>query len=205
VTSYAAACRPGSAPTAEQRLAVHEPSDDELMDRIQRGDDQAFASLLQRHLDAVHGYLRRLTGSAADAEDLAQDTFLRVWQKAATYQPGKVRVSTWVHRIAHNLAMDMFRRRGLEQVAGAQPELDSLALREAAGPDVHEQAEAGVRLLRALSALPEPQRSAVLLCQVQGFSNREAALIMAVSVRAVESLIARGRRALKRTVLGDES
>ena len=72
--------------------------DDRLLDAIAQGDRAAFEQLMSRHLDPVYGYLLRLTGSGSEAEDLAQETFLRVWRKAGSYQPGRVRATTMIKK-----------------------------------------------------------------------------------------------------------
>jgi len=186
-----------------------------LMARVQARDKAAFCRLVNRHLDSLHRYLTRLTRSTADADELAQETFLRLWQQAGSYRPGTVRLSTWLHRIAHNAAVDRLRRRrgeaqtapwdGLHTAAGnraselgpaAEPALDA--------PDpeaLAAAAETGRLLERAIAALPPSQRAALLLCQVQGFSNREAAEILGQSARGVESLIARARRSLRAALM----
>lgn len=170
------------------------------MAQVRSGDRAAFERLVHRHLDSVHRYLVRLTPSAADADELAQETFLRLWQRASSYRPGQVRLTTWLHRIAHNLAVDRFRRRHGEHTGLAEPE----ALAEPDGavtPDEQLALTRTGRLLdRAIAALPANQRAALILCQVQGFSNREAAGILGLSARGVESLIARARRSLRRTL-----
>jgi RNA polymerase sigma-70 factor (ECF subfamily) len=187
------ACVPDTDGTAETSdRTVGELSDEQLISRIRRRDQAAFACYLGRHLDTVHGYLYRLTGSRADADDLSQDTFLRVWRKAATYKPGRVKPSTWLHRIAHNLCVDQFRKR-----ARASTETYATADESAPPPADLEARQAIERLNTAMHDLPESQRSALLLCQVQGFSNLEAASILGISVRALESLLARARRTLK--------
>ena len=160
---------------------------------VQTGDQQAYARLLDRHLNSVHAYVYRMTNNRADAEDIAQETFLRVWHRARTYRPGRVRFTTWLHRIAHNLCVDAFRKRRntveteLDAVADDTPGAYELSMAEERRRAVH----AGI------AALPERQRSALVLCQLQGRSNREAAQILGVSVDALESLIARARRTLR--------
>ncbi len=160
---------------------------------VQSGDQQAYARLLDRHLNNVHAYVFRMTNNRADAEDIAQETFLRVWHRARTFKPGRVRFTTWLHRIAHNLCVDAFRKRREiydgepDAMADDAPTVDELSMAEERRKAVH----AGI------AALPERQRSALVLCQLQGRSNREAAQILGVSVDALESLIARARRTLK--------
>jgi len=193
--------RPVSRRRIDQRLlCAADSSDEELLRQVRAGDRPAFTELMRRHLDPLHAYLARLTASRSDAEDLAQETFLRIWQKAHTYHRRRGKVSTWIYRIAHNLCIDQFRKRG---------ELSNSATAEAtshAGDQFEQQAarEAGCRLETALAALPENQRAAVLLCQVRGFSNAEAAEIMALNLAALESLLARARRSLKQKVFIDE-
>lgn len=181
-----------SAVTAEPSLCAAD-SDEALMARIAAGDERAFERLLSRHLDRIHHYLGRLTGHWAECDDLAQETFIKVWLKARSFRPGRVRVTTWLHRIAHNVAVDFLRKAGRATRAEA-----SEPARDEAGPDaLGQQAEERQRLHEALSALPENQRSAILLRHQQGLSNPETAAVLGTSVRAVESLLSRGRRRLR--------
>jgi RNA polymerase sigma-70 factor (ECF subfamily) len=169
------------------------------MSAIADGDRAAFATLLNRHLDPVHGYLFRMTGSRSDAEDLAQETFFRVWRKASTYRPGRVKASTWIHTIAHNLCVDLFRRHR----EGASDQVPD-SIDETTDPARLASAEAENRLLEAAIAnLSGNQRSALLLCQVHGYSNAEAANILGVGTRALESLLARAKRSLKKELLAN--
>ena len=87
-------------------------SDEQLMAQVQAGDHDAFASLVARHLTGLHRFAQRLLRNTADAEDVAQEALLRVWQHAARWQPDRVRFTTWLYRIAHNLCIDRFRRNG---------------------------------------------------------------------------------------------
>lgn len=170
-------------------------SDEALMQALQQGDEQAFDSLLDRHLDSIHRYLLRQLGNAADADELSQETFTRLWTQASWFNPAKARLSTWLHRIAHNLMVDRLRRDRTVSVA----DIDEHASTETLDNDRH-AAVNGAQLdwlNRALAELPAQQKAAVALVYLQGFSNKEAALIMNTSVRALESLLARGRRALQ--------
>jgi RNA polymerase sigma-70 factor (ECF subfamily) len=112
-----------------------------------------------------------------------------------------VKASTWIHRIAHNLCVDAFRRRR-ESTQDLAPELVPDARADPSAQ--HAATELRNRLEAALRALPASQRAAIMLCQVQGFSNAEAAQILDVNVRALESLLARARRALKATLFAEE-
>ena len=173
--------------------------DDQLLLAIANGDENAYATIVHRHADRIYGYLLRLTRSVPDAEDLLQDTFFRVWRSARSYQPNRVQASTWIQRIAHNVCIDSFRRRGTR---------DSIALDDGntATPEQLVSVELETAQIASdtltnvefqIGQLPENQRAALVLCQLQGFSNAEAAVILGIKVRALESLLARARRTLR--------
>ncbi len=166
------------------------------MARVQSQDREAFAVLVERHLDAIHAFNFRMTQDAESAADIAQETFLRVWSKASSWRPGRVKFTTWLHRIARNLCIDAHRRQRPTEDA----DVDTMAS-DARSPD---QAPADMELdgalRRALSALPERQRTAIVLCHRQGMSNRDAAQVLGVSVDALESLLSRARRSLRKTL-----
>ena len=163
------------------------------MNRVQDQDRDAFAALVARHLDRIHAFSYRLTHDAENAADIAQETFLRVWTKASTWRGGRVKFTTWLHRIARNLCIDAHRRQRPTEDA----ELDALAS-DAPPPDkAPADAELDAALTRALADLPERQRTALILCHRQGMSNRDAAGVLEVSVDALESLLSRGRRTLR--------
>ncbi len=171
-------------------------SDEELMNAICSGDHSAYEALVRRHLKPVSRYAWRMLGNQRDVEDIAQDTFLRVWLKAASWRPEKSRLTTWIHRIAHNLCIDQLRKRR-EELTEEEAAQDRGPLEDAV------RDHAAERLRAALGRLPQSQRSALSLCHYQGFSNREAAAIMAVSVQALESLLARAKRSLRKTLAAD--
>ncbi len=163
------------------------------MARVKNQDREAFAVLVDRHLKGIHAFNYRLTRNADDAADLAQETFLRVWSSADTWRPGRVKFSTWLHRIARNLCIDAHRRRREHDTV----EIDALP-GDSRDPDVAPtNARLRTALARALSALPERQRTALALCHQRGMSNRDAAAVLDVSVDALESLLARARRTLR--------
>ncbi len=166
------------------------------MRRAQRGDREAFAMLVHRHIDPLYNYALRLCRVPVMAEDLVQEAWLAAWQSAASYKPGKARLSTWLHRIVHNKFIDAARKDRMD----TNPQVIATAVDDS-DMEVNAVARQQVELLDDLiDDLPPNQKSAVVLTHIQGFSNAETADIMGVSVRAVESLLARGRRALKQQV-----
>ncbi len=165
------------------------------MTAIQRGNREAFSLLVSRHLDALYAYALRLSRDRAAAEDLVQDTWLAVWQKARSYNARKARVSTWLHRILHNRHIDNVRRRNPELLADTgEPNVESLAA--PADEPVERQAPRHEQLDRLIDTLPFEQKSALTLSYLQGFSNRDVGAIMGIGTRAVESLLARARKNL---------
>ncbi len=168
-------------------------TDEELMMAVVAGDQSAYQSLVKKHLLAVSHYIFRILGNHKDTEDIAQETFLRLWTRAEKWQSNKASLSTWLHRIAHNLCID-YLRKDKSAVVGELTELEDSHLR------MEQQLEIDDRLARlknAMLELPERQRNAIVLCHYQGFSNRDAANIMSISIEALESLMARGRRVLR--------
>lgn len=171
-------------------------SDDELVARVAQGDEAACAMLVGRHLPRMVALARRMMGNQADAEEVAQEVFLRVWTHAARWEPGRAQFSTWLHRVATNLCLDRLRRRTTDDIDSIpEPESDE------PGPDVLlEQQQLADRVESALHSLPERQRAAIVLCHYQGLTNIEAAETLEISVEAVESLLGRARRALRESL-----
>ncbi|MCV6638563.1 RNA polymerase sigma factor [Candidatus Albibeggiatoa sp. nov. NOAA] len=174
-------------------------TDEMLMKDIQAGNQQAFQYLVNQNLASLHGFAQRMLGSNSDAEDVVQETFLRVWNKAHTWKAGKAKLSTWLHRITHNLCVDWQRKPKVQTVTLDQ----DVAENTEHSTDSLQREETAQLVERALQRLPERQRSAIVLCYYQGMSNRDAAQVLNVSVAALESLLARGRRSLK-TLLSEQ-
>lgn len=176
-----------------------EASDDPdapLVLRAGQGDHAACRLLVARYLPRLHRFAYRMTGNAADADEVAQDSFERLWLHASRWQPGAARFSTWLFQVARNLCTDRLRERrpgdaaALDALEDGSLSADAAIERTAVAASVHE----------AIAALPLRQREALLLCHFEELSNIEAAQVMEVSVEALESLLARARRALRTTL-----
>ncbi len=176
------------------------PTDDALLVLFAGGDSHAAQELTRRLAPRAYGVALRVLGDRAEAEDVAQEAMLRLWRMSPDWQPGKAKVSTWLYRVVLNLCLDI-KRRG----RGGMAALDQAAEPADPGPGVAERLQDNARkdaLQAALMQLPERQRQAVVLRHLQELSNPEIAGIMQISPRAVESLTARGKRALATALAG---
>lgn len=171
--------------------------DANLVQLAGQGDAVACTRLVDRHLVRIHRFAQRLLGNAADAEEVAQEVFLKVWQQAARWRPGAALFSTWLYRVTQNLCLDRLRQR--------HPEGPGM-LEELIDPDAPmqsrlEQASTVAQVRDAVALLPPRQRAAIALCHDEGLSNIAAAAVLEVSVDALESLLARARRSLREWLL----
>jgi RNA polymerase sigma-70 factor (ECF subfamily) len=180
--------------------ASHEDAaraDAELVARYAAGDQAAARALTLRHAPRVFALARRMLGETAEAEDVTQETMLRLWRAAPDWQD-RAALGTWLYRVASNLCIDRLRRRR-QQSAGPPPEVADEAPGALGRLVARDRAAA---LSAALDSLPERQRLAVVLRHFEERSNPEIAEVLEVSVEAVESLLARARRALAAELAG---
>lgn len=178
--------------------ALNDVSDEALLVAFGNGDRHAARALTQRLTPRVLGYAARLLGDRAEAEDVTQDAMLRLWRIAPDWRQGEAKITTWLYRVVSNLCTDRLRRRrsvGLDAVS--EPVDDAPSAGELMVEDQRQAA-----LQQALLDLPNRQRQAVVLRHIEGVANPEIAQAMDISVEAVESLTARGKRALAQALAG---
>jgi RNA polymerase sigma-70 factor, ECF subfamily len=164
------------------------------MQQIARQDRIAFRTLLERHSRRMIALAQNTLGVAAEAEEVVQEAFIRVWSSAAKFEPGRAQFTTWMHRIVLNLCIDRVRK---PHAAGNGDELPDL---EDESPDALGQALAKERraaVQQAMRRLPVRQRAALALFHFQELSARDCAAAMEVSESAFESLLIRARIALR--------
>lgn len=176
-----------------------------LMAALARGDRAALAGLIALYGRGVRIFAAHQLGEEAEAEDIAQEVFVRVWTHAARYDPAKGGVSTWIWRIAANLCADRRRRRAVRRILGLETVAED-ALPETDQPEA-ERIIAGrqdlYRLRAALRQLPDRQRQAILMRSVGELGTAEIAAALGIGTGAAEQLLVRARAGLRR-MMGDE-
>jgi RNA polymerase sigma-70 factor, ECF subfamily len=171
----------------------------DLVGKSVAGDQSAYQLLLDQHLPSVSNYVMRMMANRAEADDIIQETFIRLWTHGHKFDPEKARLTTWLHNIAHNLCIDHIRK--FKRMADEPPTDEML---DYGGPEeemIDQKLSSSVQ--EAMMSLPERQRSAIIMCHYQGLSNKDAAIILDTTVDALESLMARGRRKLKQLLVTD--
>src|SRR6266508_1114982 len=171
-----------------------EKDDHELLALIQDGNGQAFAMLVERHTERFYRLAYRYLQSKAAAEDVVQDAFLKLWENPAIWQPERnSKFTTWFYRVVVNLCLDQRKKKKPEVldndviVADDRATTDELMMREQEQKMVEKE----------IATLPERQRIALNLCFDEGLTNQEAAAVMGVNLKALQSLIMRAKTTLK--------
>ncbi len=190
----------GAATETAERMQGRRPMDrdDELLDLIAGGNEGAFRELVERHVDRAYALALRILRNGADAEDVVQDTLLKIWSHRGTWQAGRAKFSTWLYRVVTNRCLDMRRRpktEGMEEapeMVDAQPDALTTLQR-------HETSDL---LAQEMERLPDQQRVALILSYYDDLSNAQIAEVMDTTVQAVESLLKRGRQHLRRQLDG---
>ncbi|MFN3846625.1 MAG: RNA polymerase sigma factor [Paracoccaceae bacterium] len=176
-------------------------SDEALLVLYANGDPAAARMLTQRLAPRVLAHARRMLADRGEAEDVAQEALLRLWRVAPAWRQGEAQVTTWMYRVVGNLATDRLRARKRHR-SDALYDAPEPASEQPAVVQSMIEADRMAALQAALNALPDRQRQAVVLRHIEGLANPEIARIMEIGVEAVESLIARGKRALAALLAG---
>ncbi len=167
-------------------------TDNVLLIAFANGDRQAAQQLTDRLLPKIYAHAYHRLGNIADAEDVTQEAFLKLWKFAPKWKQDRAQVSTWLYRVVSNLCKDRYRRASLENLGNAQEPIDGTQ----SAPDKIDEQYRQKALYDAMSMLHENQRLAVQLRHIDELTNPQIAEIMELSVEAVESLTARGKRKL---------
>jgi RNA polymerase sigma-70 factor (ECF subfamily) len=182
-------------------------SDNELARRAARGDDEAFAQLVQRHKERLYRLLRRYTGNPEDAYEATHEAFIAAWRALDRYNP-ELPFIAWLRTIAINKVRDLGRRSLVRRMLFGSRSMEDVETLVVADPgDTPEQSVAAAqtreRLDRAIAALPAKLKQPLLLTAFEGFSQEEAANALGISVKAVETRVYRARKLLSQK-LSDE-
>ncbi|MCW1383125.1 RNA polymerase sigma factor [Novosphingobium sp. KCTC 2891] len=167
--------------------------DTALMAEVALGNADAFAELVDRHTAPLYRVAMRMLGDGHEAEDVVQDAFTRLWQQAPRWQPSGAGLVGWLHRVTMNLCFD--RKRRFRVVTA--PELPDMADEAPLADALIEAGQARSAVAAALADLPERYRAALVLCYYEGFSNALAADVLALNIKAMESLLFRARRQMR--------
>lgn len=181
--------------------ALSDVSDEALLVLYANGDPWAARALTLRLVPRLLGFAARMLADRTEAEDVTQEAMLRLWRMAPDWRQGGAGVSTWLYRVASNLCLDRLRKsrpRGLEDVAEPEDAAPGVVARLI-------EADRMQALDRALAALPDRQRQAVVLRHIEGLTNPEIAAVMDIGVEAVESLVARGKKGLAALLSGQRA
>ncbi|WP_414462872.1 sigma-70 family RNA polymerase sigma factor [Hyphomicrobium sp. DY-1] len=188
-----AATRTDGTPAAPRPAAESRADEAMLVAAVGRGDGDAFRLLMARHLGSIVSVARRMLRDDAEAEDLAQEAFLRLWRSSGTLEIGPVGIRPWLRRVVSNLCLDRVRGQGRVSVVEELPEVPEPA-KQLAGLESQDTQR---RVEAAMQKLPDRQRLALTLFHFEGLSQIEIGQVMGVSDEAIESLLSRARRQLK--------
>jgi RNA polymerase sigma-70 factor (ECF subfamily) len=183
-------------PGAVASVSLEQLADEELMRRIRADDEAAYRVLLLRHVYRAQRLALRLLGDRAAAEDAIQDVFLQIWIRRADWQSQDAKFTSWLYRVVYNRSLDIKRKRREAQIDEAYDPPDE-------APDAVTRiyrSQVLQRLRGALSQLPEQQYLTLFLHYHEGYSARESAEALGITLQAVESLLKRGRRNLRESL-----
>lgn len=172
--------------------SLEQQTDEALMVLIQAFDHDAFSTLVIRHSDRFYALAYRTLFNQSDAEDIVQESFLKLWRTPELWSDKKKsKFTTWFYRLIVNACYDLNKKKSSQEISLISQDYEDLLTEEYVS---HEQLSA---VEKALKNLPERQRVALNLCFYEGLSNGEAAEVMGIKLKALQSLVMRGKKALK--------
>jgi RNA polymerase sigma factor (sigma-70 family) len=175
----------------------------ELIEQLKQGDETAFKTIVEQWQDMVYNTILGIVQNETEAEDLAQDVFIKVFEKIATFK-GDSKFSTWLYRIATTTALDHLRSKKRKKRFGFLQSLSGSGDEKEAVPDFHhpgvslDNKERAAVLFKAIDALPENQKTAYTLHKLEGLSYRDVSEVLSTTVSAVESLMSRANQNLRK-------
>lgn len=176
-------------------------SDEALVEQVCRGDQRAFACLAERHGGRFRAIALRTCGDQTMAEEMVQEAFVKLWTRPDLFDGSKAKFTTWFHRVVVNRCLDELRRKRPDRlpegfdITDGRPSAEALIGIESSSKQVY----------GALATLSERQRNALTLSYLDGYSNNEAADIMALNIKAYESLLVRARAKMRDALLSEKS
>ncbi|MXZ49367.1 MAG: sigma-70 family RNA polymerase sigma factor [Rhodobacteraceae bacterium] len=174
--------------------------DDELLKRFVQGESVAARILIEKYSPQLYRMACRSLGNTSDAEEIVQETMVRLWRFAPEWKPGKARISTWLWRVASNLCIDRIRERErfsdktTEEVDASESQVASL---------IHQDRVRAIQI--ALGQLPARQNQVIVLKYFEGHGNKEVAQIMSASVESIEGLYSRGMKKMREILMDQHS
>ena len=175
----------------------------ELIEKLKHGDETAFKAIVEQWQDMVYNTILGIVQNETEAEDLAQDVFIKVFEKISTFK-GDSKFSTWLYRIATTTALDHLRSKKRKKRSGFLQALSGSSDEKEQIPDFHhpgvslDNKERATVLFKAIEALPDSQKAAYTLHKLEGLSYRDVSEVLNTTVSAVESLMSRANQNLRK-------
>ena len=176
----------------QEATGLEETSDEDLMLKVAKGDESAFRRLVGRHAAKTFALTRRMLGNDADAEEIVQEAMLRVWVNAPRWRPDAA-FRTWLYRVAFNLCLNRRRQKVFAPLGEACDPPDP----SPSAADELERRETDGLVAKAIGALPDRQRAAIVLTYYEGLGNAEVASVLETTISSVEALLVRAKRTLR--------
>jgi RNA polymerase sigma-70 factor, ECF subfamily len=176
----------------QEATGLGETSDEDLMLKVAKGDESAFRRLAGRHAAKTFALTRRMLGNDADAEEIVQEAMLRVWVNAPRWRPDAA-FRTWLYRVTFNLCLNRRRQKVFAPLDEASEPPDP----SPSAADALEKRQTDGLVAKAIGALPDRQRAAIVLTYYEGLSNGEAASVLETTISSVEALLVRAKRTLR--------